>query len=474
MSPRRRTLLMASLLAAVALLALAPAAFGAAGGGSAGFSDGGGGGGGGFGGGGGGHAFALYIVFRILLDIAILGHGLGAVFLILCGLAWLFYTRWLPQMQRNWAARSRDGRSHRRETKKRERTVELAAAEAADENPIFGPQAVRTAASALFADIQSAWSKDDRIALRGLITPELLEEWERRLDDFDRKGWHNIVEPTGEPNVDYVGIARRERGQEELDRVVVRIEAKLRDYVVDRSGRHIRREGRATETVRMREYWTLQRRGEHWVLASIESGAEGDHALKDKIVQTQWADDEALHDEALVEGAVAAQAPAGFKVADLADLQFTGDARAAALDLSLADGRFAPDILEVAARRTVAAWTEAVDGSDAELRKLASLGAIRELLHPGDPSRETRLVVRGAQVQRIRVVGLDAGSEPATMTIEVDLRGRRYIEDRDTTRVVSGSATRMTGFTEHWTMALTDDKDQPWQIVSVQTPVSPA
>jgi hypothetical protein len=25
-------------------------------------------------------------------------------------------------------------------------------------------------------------------------------------------------------------------------------------------------------------------------------------------------------------------------------------------------------------------------------------------------------------------------------------------------------------FTEHWTMGLTDDKDQPWRIVSVEQP----
>ena len=47
---------------------------------------------------------------------------------------------------------------------------------------------------------------------------------------------------------------------------MVRIEAKLRDYVVDSSGRHIKRQGALTESVRMREYWTLERRGEHWVL----------------------------------------------------------------------------------------------------------------------------------------------------------------------------------------------------------------
>ncbi len=66
-----------------------------------------------------------------------------------------------------------------------------------------------------------------------------------------------MVEPVGPPNVEYIGILRRDRGEQELDRVVVRIEAKLRDYVVDASGRHIKREGQFTESVRMREYWTL-------------------------------------------------------------------------------------------------------------------------------------------------------------------------------------------------------------------------
>jgi hypothetical protein len=202
--------------------------------------------------------------------------------------------------------------------------------------------------------------------------------------------------------------------------------------------------------------------------------AEGDHALKDKIVQTHWADDQSLRDQALVEGAVAQSAPAGFKVAELADLQFTGDARAAALDLSLADGRFAPDILEVAARRAVDAWAEAVDGSDAELRKVATTEAVRELLHPGDSSGRTRLVVRGPQVSRIRIIGLDASADPATMTIDVDLRGRRYIEDRDTTQVLAGSSSHLTGFTEHWTLAVTGDATEPWRIVSVQTPAVPA
>ncbi len=156
-------------------------------------------------------------------------------------------------------------------------------------------------------------------------------------------------------------------------------------------------------------------------------------------------------------------------------MQFSDDARAAALDLSLADARFGPDILEVAARRAVDAWAEAVDGSVCPLLAFsAAPEAVREMLHPGDPSGRSRLVVRGPQVQRIRIVALDAAAQPATMTIDVDLRGRRYIEDRDTTRVLSGSSTRLVGFTERWMLAITDGPDEPWRVISVQTPAVPA
>jgi len=474
-TPRRRarTVLLVMALVAVVLLAVAPVAFAGAGGGSAGFTSGGGGGGGG----GGGHsAFEIYIVVRLLILLVVTTHGFGLILVAAVAAWWWYKNRGGEQQVKRWmAARQRQGRSHKRETKKRERKVSLAAAEAEDQNPIFGPSAVRDAAAELFTEIQLAWSADNRVKLRGLITPELAVEWERRLDDFDRKGWSNKVEPVGAPTVEYVGLERKNsHNASSADRVVVRVEAKLRDYVVDRQGRHIKKDGSFTETTRMREYWTLERRGNHWVLASIESGGEGGHALKDKVVQTEWADDQALRDEAMVEGANAEKTPAGMNVADLADLQFTGDAQAAAMDLSLADARFAPDILEIAARRAVSAWAVAVDGPNTELRKLASPEAVSDLLHPGDPSEKTRLVVRGVSVQRIRVVGLDAAATPPAMTIDVDLRGRRYIEERDTTRVLLGSPTRLVGFTERWTLSLSGDDAQPWRIATVQTPLPTA
>jgi predicted lipid-binding transport protein (Tim44 family) len=464
MKRRRRAVLTALIILALALL-IAPAALAAAGGGSAGFSGGGGGGGGG----GHGNGFALYIVFQLLFHIALLGHGLGALVLIALALLWFFVTRVMPKMQESWAERAAQRTGGRRRTSDRERRVELAAAEAADEDPEFAPDRVRATATKLFMDIQTAWDADDRIHLRGLVAPDLLAEWERRLDDFQGRGWRNHVQPLGEPTVEYVGLTRK--GDRDTDRVIVKIDARLKDYVVDGYGRHLKRSGRLGETTRVREFWTLQRRGEHWVLASIEQGAEGKHALDEQIVATPWADERGMRDEALIEGAVADQVPIGTKVSEVADLQYDGDAHAAAMDLSLADGRFAPDVLEVAARRAVDAWALAVDGDDGLLDAVATSAAKRELLYAGDSSGAIRIVVRGPVINRIRIVSLDAGAEPPTMTVEVDLTGRRYVENRDTTAVVSGSRTRKTSFTERWTMSVTGDAQQPWRITAVGDPV---
>jgi predicted lipid-binding transport protein (Tim44 family) len=451
---RRRVII--GVAVAVAALALAPEAFAAAGGGSSGFGGGGGGGGGGHGSG-----FAIYLLLQLLFRIALLGHGLGALVLIGIALLYFLLTRVVPHARSS----SSSGPRARRRTAKRERRVELAAAVAAEENPAFAPDAVRANATALFKQIQAAWSRGDRTALARMVGPDLLTEWDRRLDDLARRGWDNHVEVLGEPTVEYVGLAHR---GEQSDSVTVRIEAKVRDYVTDRYGNHMNRAGRLSEIVRLREFWTLQQNDHgRWVLTSIEQGAEGTHVLDESIVADALSDDTTMRDETLVEQAVADAVPEGTTVAEVADLDYRGDARAAALDLSLADGRFAPDVLEVTARRAARAWAEAVDGDDARLRSIAHGQAVRDLLHPGDPSEQTRLVVRGPEVRRIRIVNLDAGSQPPTMTVEVELHGRRYIEDRDTAAILAGSQSRATTFTEQWTFALDGDTRQPWLLTAV-------
>jgi predicted lipid-binding transport protein (Tim44 family) len=129
------------------------------------------------------------------------------------------------------------------------------------------------------------------------------------------------------------------------------------------------------------------------------------------------------------------------------------------------DGRFDPDVIEASARRAVAGWAEAVDGEDSALAAVATPPAVDELLYGGDPTKRTRLVVRGPVLQSLRIAALDAHGTPATMTVEAELTGRRYRENRDTTTVVNGSKDQDVTFTESWTMALDGNDETPWRLV---------
>ena len=352
---------------------------------------------------------------------------------------------------------------YRRKIRERDQRVRSASAEAAEDDAYFAADELERQAIALFRAAQLAWDARDRVALARLVGPDLLVEWNRRLDDFDRKGWHNRVEVLADPKVDYVGLTNRDDDTD--DRAVVRIEARLRAYVLDSRGKKVMRKGEEDETVTLVEYWTLARSNGAWMVQSIEQRAEGDHHLDEEIVASPWSDDQRLEDESLTELAVADALPERFTTADLAEVGFDGDARARALDLSVADGRFAPGVLEAAARRAVGAWAEAVDGDDAALERVASPEAVGALLYGGDASRATRLVVRGPRVRRIQVAGVQVEQQPATMTIDVELGGRRYVENRDTASVVSGSKDSATTFTEHWTLALDGPDDAPWRLV---------
>jgi predicted lipid-binding transport protein (Tim44 family) len=245
--------------------------------------------------------------------------------------------------------------------------------------------------------------------------------------------------------------------------VVVRIQAILRDVVVDRSGRVLKRNEEDDDTTTLAEYWTLGRAAGRWRLLSIEQDSEGLHHLDAPIVASPWSDEARMHDDAVTELAVADAVPDA-AIAEIIDVDYAGEARVQAMDLSVVDGRFAPAVLEAAARRVVEAWAEAVDGADAALERIATPAAAHALLYPHGTN--TRLVVRGPRLQALRIAAIDAHAQPPAMVVEADLRGRRYLEDRDTVAVLEGSKEREVAFTERWTLALGDDAAAPWRIVA--------
>jgi predicted lipid-binding transport protein (Tim44 family) len=410
--------------------------FAQAGSGSSGF--GGGGGGGGFSGGGGSGGSGSGSGNPI---VAALIFGAFGVFLLYLAIhSWRYRVKVRERVER----------------------VRTASAEAAEDDSYFAADELEAHARGLFVACQEAWDTRDAERLSRLVGDDLLVEWKRRLADFERKGWHNRVSVLEPPEIQYVGLVNREDDTE--DRAVVRITARLRAFVVDRAGHVIKRKEASDEQVKLVEYWTLARAdSQGWRVVSIEQRQEGDHHLDSEIVASPWSDAR-VADEALTELAVEDGLPPGFTTADLATVSFEGSAREHALDLSLADARFAPDVLEAAARRAVAAWAEAVDGDDAALLEVASPEAVSELLYGGDESRRTRVVVRGPRVREIKIAAVDVSHEPATMSIEVELGGRRYVEDRDTAAVVSGSKESAGTFSEGWVLALAGG-ESPWQLV---------
>jgi hypothetical protein len=81
-------------------------------------------------------------------------------------------------------------------------------------------------------------------------------------------------------------------------------------------------------------------------------------------------------------------------VANIAEPQFGGSARGAALGLSLVDGRFASDPLGPELTRAVAAWPGAVDG-DRGVRESTDATEFREhwrLALDGDDGHPWRIV----------------------------------------------------------------------------------
>jgi predicted lipid-binding transport protein (Tim44 family) len=347
----------------------------------------------------------------------------------------------------------------------REAAARLAAVEAAEEDSLFEAELVEQRAAALFVAIQKAWSLNDLATLRRLVGPELMVEWEARLADFRRKGWRNRVDVLEGPEVRYVGVTNR--AGEADDRVVVLLTARVHDVVVDRSGDVLPNE--EGDVARISEYWTLGKRAGAWVVVSIEQEREGAHHLSDPLVAVPEGDDTRLRAEAVMEVASADQVRAQ-QVGELVPAEFSGSARAAALDLSLVDGRFAPDVLTTAVREVVEAWAEAVDGPDEALAARTTPNALQALLYP-TASRRARLVIRGQYVKGVTITAVLPGPPPE-VRLELEVAGVQYVEDRDTTEVVAGSKRRRTTTRQVWTLRLADDSRRPWVVVDA-TGVTP-
>lgn len=464
-SLRRAVRVGAAAAAAGTLAAIPSTGFGAAGGGSSGFSGGGGGfsggGGGGFGGGGyggGGYHYDLgprgtLVVFGLIGGFFLLVFILGR--LAVC--AQRKIATWSRQH-----AQSRD-RKTGRARKERATHIGPAAVAAADDDPYFAVDMVIPGADALFRAVQDAWQAGDVPRLRTMVGDDLMVEWTRRLDDFHRRGWTNVI-TIHELNVEYVGLVNRD--DDDDDRVVVRMAAHMDDYVRDRFGRTIPHNGNPSQEAWLREYWTLQPVEGGWRVVSIEQDIEGEHNLYAPIIALPDDDVAAVRDEAVVERAQETATAPGTNLGELIDVDFDDNALVQARDLALVDGRVDPDVITVSVRRLVTAWAEAIDGKDDALLELAPNEIVTAMLNPQGPN--SRLVVRGPNVRQVAVRQVVA-ADPIAVVVDVQMEGVRYVEDRDTVAVIAGDSKRRVRFVERFVLRLSeDDPTIPWRVTQAQ------
>lgn len=426
---------------------------GYSGGGSSGggYSGGGGSSGGSSSGGGAGNSFDNDPLVLVLLG------GLAIAVLLYYALPPLFAMLSAARSSRRQAAD--DGAREQRDAE-----VRSAALVAVEDDAKFDATELLAHVADLVVIVQDSWSNGDRSVLAEFLGEDLLVEWCRRLDDFEGRGWHNRVLLQGDAEARLISITNR--ADDGDDRAVVHVRVPMDSWVETPEG-SLFPNGQNHPRIELSEYWTLAWREGIWILISIEQDGEGGHHLTAPLVLAPDQDPE-LAATVRTELAVDDAAGDGGAVAALVSTSLSGDARAAALDLSLVDDRFSPDVLTIAVDRAIAAWAEAIDGSDAALERLAEPDAIQTLLYGDDTSERTRTVIRGPRVEEVTIEHVSGGDgEVAIMDVALRYRARWYREDRDTVALIAGSKDRETERRAHWTFVLSDDPGTPWMLTLV-------
>ena len=430
------------------------------GGGGGGFSGGGGsGGGGGFSGGGGGFSggggthyegggggFSLFFFIVVFLLISMMVRS---------------STRERGRIYQRVEAR----RASRAEIQARAQQAESAALDAAEDDAYFEPSRLEPETVELFQRVQRLWAANDVQGLSEWVGPELMREWSLRLQDFQNKGWSNIVE-VDNAHAEVVGVENME--DDGQDRVVLYLQAAVTDYVKDSAGRVITLNGQSSTSVQIAQYWTLAWRGGKWMLWSIEQEAEGSYRLQQPLISRPEDEQATLHGEAVMELAAQSGTHSAREMAELAELTMLEDAEAKLADLMLMDGRFAREPLEESVRRALRAWAEAVDGEDAQLIALAEPKACNALLYPSGPEGRIRRVVRGLSALSMEVVEVHGGDETPQVVVRVSAGGIHYVENRDTLALRSGSRDFPGSLSMEWSFSLRDSESEaPWQLSHV-------
>ena len=212
-------------------------------------------------------------------------------------------------------------------------------------------------------------------------------------------------------------------------------------------------------------FWTLQADDDGWTVTDFEPMDRGQHYLKDPLPAPP--SDGELNDDATISLAVADGAVAT-SAATLTEVD--APVRRRLLDLSLVDGRYAPDAIAACVREIARAWDAAVEHGEREaLERWSTPDAATQLCRP-TPNGLRR--VRILDVRQVRIEALDTHGELPTVTVVAELEGIRWLANRHgrAQTPIFGSQSRRRSFTEHWTLRFDAHDESPWLLTDVRDP----
>lgn len=352
--------------------------------------------------------------------------------------------------------------------KQRESQVRGKLLVAAEDDPDFDYDNVLSQSTKLVQDVQDAWNRADRSALKRLLGEGLYGEWDLRLRDFERRGWRDHVTWNREPKALIVDF--QNHAHDSMDRVVILAEMDLNEKVVDSDGYLLEEDVDSPfySSGPAYEFWTLGKDRGSWRLLSIEQLYEGAYHLENDLVVSPQ-ESPLLSEEARTELAREDAVLDSGQVKEVYSPNVDDDVQAGLMDLALVDDRFAPDVVKISAQQTLRAWLDGVENNRGALSRLGSEYSVEKLLYGNDSSHSTRTVIRGADLLDFRIVGLDAEADPPEVSLNFVYSGVWYREDRNTLELLEGDRRREQKRVARWTLRLQDKGSDPiWQLVDSQ------
>jgi hypothetical protein len=303
---------------------------------------------------------------------------------------------------------------------------------AALDDPRFEPERLGAAVSAVLGPLEQVRSDDELVALwRDRFGRWLPVGWRRWRLPGVPGGWGAdvVIRELGVVTLRNVGVAE---SAEAVVRARLRVRRWPRIPVVGPLVRALQRGGPVL--------WLslMAPPGGSWKLTRADFGAAGEYHLAAETVP-EPARDPALQDAAIRELA----AEGSLTDPDELIIGADGDAAQRLLDVSLADGRFAPAVVEAAVRSLLRAWRRFAIGDEAAYHALARLSSY-------EIAEYARNADLPARARALDVIALVSSPRPA-LFVRIDA----------VVQVGDGARERNLW----WKLELDDELEQHWRLV---------